>query len=177
MAKIELRTRNIDSDLPGIDQETYPQHSYFIITYDNGVQNIIRAGASDNDPFFGDLQVMKGLYNDQLCGPAKSDYITDASKYRSATIFEGSEFEVRGYVTKLWQYGVKINMHDFDYKMPGWDITNNCNNFIYKALEYAGLPFVHPTYPDGTKVNMPGLLGKMGHTTLDKLLMDRDTRN
>lgn len=169
MATIELRTRDVQVGGVNVGKH-HPQHGYFIITFDNGVQNIVRAGPSNNSMATGDLQVMMGLYSDQLVGPAKSDYITDPNQFRSAIIFVGSEYEVRGYVTKIWQYGVQINTHSVDYKLPGGDIVNNSNSFIYKALTYAGLKFAHPTYPDGTKVSMPGLEGEIGYTAVDKVI-------
>lgn len=171
---IEIRTR----DVKGIpDLGIYsPQHSYIIFTLENGVQFEISAHNVD-----GKLKVVKGYYNSYNPNPyIQTDYTEDANSYRSAVIFKGTTNEILSIKNKMEGYGTEINLRNFDYKVAvvdliDTDIINNCNSFTYNAILRGGLTFTHPTYPDGTKVTMPGLEGKIDHTTLDLITMSTDT--
>ena len=172
-ATIELRTRDVKFPytMPFMG---HPQHGYYVSTEENGLQYIIRAGNVQ-----GYLSATYAQYHQGMTGDAASDWITDKSQYRSTVLYSGDNITARGYMNKIWDYGQKMNQQMPDYKYPVCDIINlgmynkcsqsNCNAFIQKSADYAGLTIKIPLDSKGYPVWMPGLKSDIRDTLFDNL--------
>jgi len=177
-ATIELRTRDIQVPL-NVPFLGHPQHGYIIHTTSNGIKHIIRGGPSNDDMLRGNLVVDYTKYNNDIQGLAKSDYITDPSKYRTVTLYSGDDITASNYVGKIWEYGQKINAKSHDYKLPlcdalGFGEYNKCsqgnsNSFVKKSIEFSGLTYRQPAGIDGNSVWMPGINSDIRDTLLDHI--------
>jgi hypothetical protein len=175
---IELRTRDVNGAFP-MPFMGMPQHGYYIHTMTNGLQQIIRAGP-DTNIVTGNLVVDYMHYHAGMTGNAATDWITDKSQYRSIVLYSGEHITAKGYMDKIWEYGRKINQQMPDYKFPICDYVNlgmynkcsqsNCNSFIQKSAEYAGLTLKIPLDSKGYPVWMPGLKSELRDTLFDNMI-------
>jgi hypothetical protein len=178
MATIEIRTRNVGGTLDRA------QHLYFVYISDNPkVTRFLRGGPASNNPIFGDIVAIDGLYVEDTpdytpINPTNLplantiNHVPAGTTQVSRTIWSGTDVQMQAKIAAAKVEMNTINQEKFDYQLPAletilpaWPIYNNQNsntvaNYLARAM---GLELEVDQFIHDSSLNVPGYTSTLTH--------------